>query len=250
MWKLPESRDPAATVVKARDERPAYLRVDLQRHPWRELHSVLALAPSRVEGGALALQHLRGSRPQDTVSIWTGGLAADKAKIIDAAEWSFTLPLTLLGSRALHRYETGVELAERASWQLASAVARYFEDVGIGEFKRKDNGSYSRRDSRSREQRDKTTARAKAHFWSELDARYDVLMAAAGDERQSLGETWYHAVVQAMNGAYGAACPRSTARRIRAFVKGQRVLWLASPEDEGDARRAEDPKPTSTGPTG
>ena len=127
--KLPH-RESAATVIRrGRDEELAYLGIDLSKHPWRELGLVLALSRSSLDGGAWVLCHLGDSEGE--VDLWTGGLAAKQGKVLDVAEWTFHLPLALVGGSALNKYREGVELANRASRRLQAAITAYFEDLAV-----------------------------------------------------------------------------------------------------------------------
>ncbi len=133
--KFPMVRETTATVVKkgaGTKESEGYLNIDLSKHPWRELGAILLLGKTGNVGGAPALRNLTNMKQHyEYVDIWTGGLAADKGKILDTAEWNFTLPLSLLGETALNKYSQGVELAERASFVLKKAVAAYQKELKL-----------------------------------------------------------------------------------------------------------------------
>lgn len=217
--KLPR-REPGATVVRrGKDEVMAYVGIGLSKHPWRELGSVLALSHSPAEGGPWVLSHLVGGDGQ--VDLWTGGLAANKGKLLDAAEWSFHLPLALIGDAALNKYRQGVELAERANNRLWSAVSACFEDLAVGEFKRNDQ--------QTRKQRQRVLAKASASYWRTVDGSYGVLIETANELTAELAGEWYTIVRAAMDQAYERACPHETARQIRAYAKGAQRLRLRKP---------------------
>jgi CRISPR system Cascade subunit CasA len=211
--RLPLAREPALAVMIRKNNEPGYISVNPSRHPWRELSAILAISPRNIEGGAIALQHLRNLEGAQKLSIWTGGLTADKAKLIDTAEWSFDLEASLLGESALHKYERGVELATQGELSLKMAVKICLKDLGINETA-------------------KAAAKAALSFWGRLDGSYGVLLDAADDETASLGGAWYRLVRQAMSEAYDRACPHETPRQIRAFAKGTEKLRLARPEAE------------------
>jgi CRISPR system Cascade subunit CasA len=214
--KLPH-REPAATVIRrGRDEELAYLGVDLSKHPWRELGSLLAFSHSSLDGGAWILGHLGGSEGE--VDLWTGGLAAKQGKVLDVAEWTFHLPLALVGEIELHKYREGVELANRASGSLQAAITAYFEDLAVSEFKRNDR--------RSLDQRRRILGKAGASFWRSLDSRYGVLVEAAVEPARPLDAEWYGAVRAAMTRAYESSCPHQSARQLRAYAKGDSKLKL------------------------
>jgi CRISPR system Cascade subunit CasA len=213
--KLPEAREPSGTVLLLKGKKPekySYLAMDVGRHPWRELSSLLTLADKNRPGGALALQHLDPTR-QETVDVWTGGLAADKGKIIDVGEWTFCIPQSMLESSVLKRYQDGVELARRAEGALGNTVASYCDALNI-------------------EKKAKAGLRAEAatHFWSALDVSYAVLLQAANSPDAGLADSWYRIVRGAMHEAYLHACHHETPRQIQACAQGRQRLHLKKPE--------------------
>lgn len=214
--KFPEIREPSTTVVAKKDGTPIYLGIDLEKHPWRELASLLSTSPSRMEGQALVLSHLRPEPNNDgSVDIWTGGLVADKGKVVDVAEWSFNLPLSMLGDTELRTYTMGVELAGKATGKLWAAVSAYCDDMKLSDTKTKQ----------------KKNAKAAGLYWSQLDSEYEVLIEAASNPTKKLGDEWHREVSKAMNKAYGQACPHATPRQIRAFAKGSQMLRMKRTEE-------------------
>ena len=218
--KLPH-REPAGTVIRrGKGEQLAYLGVDPSRHPWRDLGSILALSSSPSEGGAWVLAHLA---PGDgAVDLWAGGLAANKGKVLDVAEWCLTLPLVLVGATVLNKYEKGVELAEGGSGRLRSAIGDYFGDLAVAEFRRSDK--------QSRDRRRRVLSKALASYWHTLDNACSALIETAQDPAAELAGRWYSLVRSAMNDAYERACPHESPRQIRAFARGKQRLRLKKPE--------------------
>lgn len=89
--KLPEFIDPYLSNKKVKDknnERIIYLGIQADRHPWRELESILAI---ERQGAAITPpQHIQVKRylPEDkTLRIWCGGVAVDQAKYVFSGEW-------------------------------------------------------------------------------------------------------------------------------------------------------------------
>lgn len=225
--KLPH-REPAATVVRrVKDEQLAYLGINLSKHPWRDLGSILASSRSLTEGGPWVLGHL--VHGEGRVDLWTGGLAANKGKVLDVAEWTFHLPLSLVGEAALRKFQRGVKLADDASSRLWAAIAAYFEDLAVSEFRRNDQ--------QSRRHRQRVVAKAGAYYWRTLDATYAALIEAANEPAMDLGGEWYTLIRSAMEHAYEVSCPHGNARQIRAFAKGKQKLWLQKP-GHGNATNA------------
>ncbi len=210
--KLPAQREVAATVVrrgKGKNERDMYIAVNLSRHPWRELASVLSLKRALVAGGALCLTHLRHIK-SDRVDIWTGGMAADKGKILDVAGWNFSLPTELLNETELLIYEKGVDLARRGEFGMKEAVKAWHLALAV------DPKSIS-------------YEKAQIFYWSELDKRYEVLINCV-NESTSLDQKWFSVIRRTMDAAFSHACPHTTPRQILAFAKARQKLRLKKPE--------------------
>ncbi len=236
--KLPEIREPMATVVVPEDTKgkgqgqARYLPVDLSRHPWRELGSILATGTSSKAAGAIFLGRLRDMVDAEAIDIWTGGLATNQAKLLDVAEWTFHLEKGILGEASLEKYSEGVAMANRAARLLGHAIAVYYAELGVSAFAKTEQGTFARNDTRTREERRKTTRKATAHYWSRLDTTYGVLVQAAADDKASLAGDWYSVVRVAMQEAFRQACAHETPRQIRAFARAESHLRFKKPDAE------------------
>jgi CRISPR system Cascade subunit CasA len=204
--KLPDSREPAATVVlRSGKTEWTYLRINPDRHPWRELHSVLALQAINEPGGPLCLYNvlsLARNRKSLTIDLWLTGLAADQAKLLDVREWLFSFTPDLLEKNNLETYKKGVAFATALEGQLREAVRAYCH------FLKLETAGY--------------TGRAVAIYWSTLDNHYQELLNCA--EKQQELDAWKRRCRAAAHAAYRDACPAETPRQIEAFVEGYRVL--------------------------
>jgi len=212
--KLPNYREAMLTVTvfegkKGQEYR--YLPLRLERHPWRELNSVLNLNRKGKSGGPLALEHLC-SLERGTVDIWTGGLAADKGKLLDMAEWVFSVPAQLLDTGTLEIYGKGVEWARRGEFSLKESVKKFASEMKMAD----SSGLFQW---------------AAAEFWSVLDAQYNQLIEIAQDHAHGL-DPWVTTIRRAMYTAYNQACPSSTPRQMRAFVAGQSLLHVKEPSHD------------------
>lgn len=210
--KIPEQREPVGTVVevgKGANEHLSYISVDPEKHPWRNLASILSLRRADKKGGAYCLENLRGIA-DGSFDIWTGGLVADKAKLVDMAEWSFTLPVEMLDTSILARYQSGVEAANYASFTVYSAVKKY-EGLLKG-----DNGN------------NKTTSlwgsKAKNLFWGLLDSKYEVLERAVLEGQDAISSTWVPEIRDTLHAAYSQTCPHKTPRQILAYSQGLKII--------------------------
>lgn len=209
--KLPAQRDTSATVVrrgKGNKEKDQYIAVNLSRHPWRELAAILSLKAATVAGGALALKHLHYIK-SERVDIWTGGMAADKNKILDVGEWNFSVPVKLLNSSELLKYEKGVQRARTGEFKLKNAVKAWHTNMSV---------------------KPVPYGTAQTYYWSELDRQYDVLEDSINKEL-SLNDRWYLTIRRAMDSAFNHACAHTTSRQIQAFAIGSQQLRLKKFEE-------------------
>ncbi len=210
--KFPEARDGMATVIimgRGTTEKLGYWGIDLKRHPWRELAAVLAIHHAGKNGSPYAIQRMDKVN-QDCFDLWIGGIKAKKAKLIDAAESVFRIPMGLLQELALSNYTAGVDAANQGERSLDSAVKEYC----TGKSKKKEWKLAPK----------PYLAVAIPTYWSLLDARCSELIELANTESDL--EPWRKCCRQAMTEAYERACPHSTARQIEAFVAGRKKLYL------------------------
>lgn len=209
--KLPEGREHMGTVVVRKsgtEEVCGYVAVSLAKHPWRELGAILSLSQADRQGGALTLARLR-QLPVAEFDIWTGGLAADKSKLLDMAEWSFRLPHAMLDTTCLKQYQKGVELANSGEKTLWSAISSY-------------GGSLNNSTP--------PTDRARTLYWTSLDRDCHVLADTVTDPTASLDDAWLPCIRAAMHTAYEQACPHETPRQIQAYAIGLQRLHIRNAE--------------------
>ncbi|MEW6750349.1 MAG: type I-E CRISPR-associated protein Cse1/CasA [Candidatus Latescibacterota bacterium] len=203
----PDGRETMATVVlKPRKGKMelGYLGVNLSRHPWRDVESVLALSGAGAAGGPLSLRHLLRDPDLGTVDVWLGGLRLEKsAKVVDTAEWVFTVPNGLLAEDAMATYRAGVELAEDGETRVCAAVAKWAGTLQVG-----------------KDQLPGYRSRVVRSYWSALDARCGVLVEAACSAGADLAP-WRKVVSASMHRAYKAGCAHTTPRQIQAFARGR-----------------------------
>lgn len=205
--KFPAGREPMATVLlkgTGNNQELGYLNINLSRHPWREIGSLFNLNRMEKVGGALALDHLKNVR-QQTVDVWVGGLVANKGKLLDAAEWNFSLPLDLLDSAQIEKYQKGVEVTNQGEFSLRKAIHEYckYLKAEAGGFK----------------------AKAVTAYWTTLDADHKKLIDIACDPYAPM-EQWREFLIKTIHDTYGQACPHETPRQIQAFAVGRRALRI------------------------
>ena len=210
--RFPEYRETTATVRKQNKNNFGYVQTSIERHPWREINSLLAVG-SEVSG-ALALKNLKGQHTDQTIEIWTGGMVVKPGqyKILDSLEWTFGVPLNMIGNAGpLAYYQAGVVHAKKAESNLLGSVKEY---------------------ARNMKMEKAPTSKARLHFWSHVDQNYEQLLETANDPSISLDAQWTPLLRKTMRSAYQAACPCTTPRQIQAFAAGQAKLKLPNAEKE------------------
>lgn len=115
-------RDPMITeriIKKGKEEEPSALPINLSKEPWRELESLL----TAKKGGPLAAD--RAKQLEIAVDVWCGGLACNKAKIVDEAEWVYHIPRHALSSDEVtdqNFYGSLIECSENVCKALSTAM--------------------------------------------------------------------------------------------------------------------------------
>jgi CRISPR system Cascade subunit CasA len=229
-------REPTATAVKREvkgQSMRVILRASTDKAVWRELHALTVKAVGDKPGGPPALQNVPEDEPFD---LWVGALVASKAKLVDTTESVFySLPGAMLTEPAQRVYEDGVKLADKGGYRLGRAVSVYRNELG---------DHLDRPDMRSRRQQ--IQSKAAAHFWTAMEFAVPRLLEVAehteklGSARELHKTDWGRAVSSAMRAAFEVACPRETARQIRAYALGLKALFTEPPAKDVAAAKEED----------
>lgn len=208
------AREPSATVIALKKSEAAQrglLSCRLDRAIWRDLHNIAVFRHAATQEGCAPLNLLvRHRREGGAIRIWTGGIIADKGKIIDAIESTFTIPAKMLREEGRGFYASGVEFADIQSKRLYLAVKTYGDEMKSASA---------------------PVAAAQRHFWHALDRDYEVLLDLVRDgspmKFEERGNPWGDLVREAARKAYDHACPRQTPRQIQAFAAGLKKLPIS-----------------------
>jgi CRISPR system Cascade subunit CasA len=240
----PGWREPTSTlVVRQIKNQPTrvILPASVEKAVWRELHALIVIAVDKnSNGGPAALENITNETAFD---LWIGGLAANKAKLVDTTESVFNIPAAMLGETSQRVYEEGVRHSERVEYRLRSAISTYRLAMETNEA---DLTRINRRlVSLKKPERDRMynlTAKATAQFWTDIEQAVPQLLdVAANPKKLGLSNEWHKTewgktVWTAMRAAYEHACPHDTPRQMRAYVLGLNALYF-KPKDkeEGDS---------------
>jgi CRISPR system Cascade subunit CasA len=225
----PSWREPSATVVtreiKGQPERQL-VRASVERAAWRELHAMTVNAQGSDVGGPAARQNVLDDSAFD---LWVGSLVADKAKLVDAIEAVYHVPVAMLGDPGRTGYEKGVQVAERTSFRIKRAVSAYHRELG-------DNLDRPEMKKRQLQIQDE----ASTQFWTDVELALPHLLgvvanpALLGLHIEWRKTPWGESVWRAARNAYELACPRGSPRKIRAYALGLDVLFAAREQGAGD----------------
>lgn len=232
--EYPEWREPSATIVTRQiKNQPTRVKLtaSVEKAAWRELHALIVIAVDKNSNGGPA--GLENVADEPAFDLWVGGLAANKAKLVDTTESVFHIPAPMLdANRDSQRvYEQGVRWAETSAFRLGRAVCTYHRELGD------DLDRAELRDRRQRIQNKATT-----QFWTDIEQAVPELMDVAANPEQLAGKNAWHktdwgkAVWSAMLAAYEHACPHDTPRQMRAYALGLNTLH-SKPKDK------EEPEP-------
>jgi len=218
--QYPEWREPTATIVTRQIKNQptrVVLPASVEKGAWREVHALTVMAADKnSNGGPAALQNVADGGAFD---LWVGGLAANKAKLVDTTESVFHVPAAMLGEPSQRVYEAGVRWAENSAFRLGRAVCTYHRELG-------DN--LDRAELRDRRQQ--IQKKATAQFWTDIEQAVPQLVdIAANSEQLGVKNEWHKtdwgkAVWTAMCAAYEHACPHNTPRQMRAYALGLNTL--------------------------
>lgn len=219
--RISEFVDPYLENRRAgKKETLSYLRIQPERHPWRELESLLALHPSSAE--LTPPKHLQNRyliSDDKALRLWCGGVAKDQAKYIFSGEWLFTfqaqaqyrteLPV-LLGhfARTAEEVATLLEKTIEIFWNHFAYVGDKNKPVNVPKKIRKEQ-------EKAREQAQKQAVRS---FWQRLDMSVAAFFNPQGKKEPDFTEL-YRELRDAAETFFTAALPNQSPRGIMAYVK-------------------------------
>lgn len=163
----------------------SYVRIQPERHPWRELESLLALQPesSRLLTPPKHLLNRNWVPADKQLRLWCGGVFADKAKYKFSGEWLISFREELLSRDEFwNAFGHFVQDAEAVAGLLRSAIGMFWTNLG----KAADGSSIKIEGG-------KKTAQEQAllGFWRKLDSLVPAFLASAeesGGDFRSLYE--------------------------------------------------------------
>jgi hypothetical protein len=191
------------TVIPRGKSEQGYLNINLEKAPWRELGGILQTTEINKLSGALALRHFINSNDL-SIDLWVGGLVADKAKLIDIAEWVFNIPTGMLSN--LDKYTNGINKANEIEFALKRGV-----DVFREETKTKGSDAYS-----------SIRQNVVQSYWDALEKRSGELIEICNEGQ--LIDDWVDILKKEMLEAYRSCVPHNTPRLIEAYAKGEAAM--------------------------
>lgn len=174
--KLPEFIDPYLSNKKVKDkkngETPVYLGIHADRHPWRELESILTF--DRQGEGITAPQNIQVKlylSEDKILRIWCGGIKVDNAKYTFSGEWVMGFSIRLVNSEgSITKLFGFIRNAENVSVRIKKAVDKFWDNLNAirkGELKTTTG-------------RERARADAIREYWNKLN--YEVTSFLAKEE--------------------------------------------------------------------
>jgi len=205
----PAYREPSTTIILSKKNEPYCMKINSDKHIWRDLGSVLLISATVNNGAPLTIRKINklASIIQDHfVDLWVGGLELGEqaAKLNDMVEWNLSIPLSFFQDGTLNVYSDGVTLADNGANKLDRTVSKYCSIMEMPSLKPK----------------------ARIHFWQSLDNNYRILIDSVADG-ESLDE-WNKQIYSAMRSAFEYACPHETPRQIQAYAQALLTLKQAA----------------------
>jgi len=177
--KQPKFIDPYLSNRKSNDkkadEKYLYLGIYPDRHPWRELESLLTLAGPG--SGVTPPKNLLVKRylPKESIlRLWCGGVAAKKANYVFTGEWTLSLPVWKIS-----RSEFMLELfdftknAERIEGIIRTHIDLFWDTISeirkTGSSKNREIRNESKKSSLTFEQKKDLDASRLREYWSRLN---------------------------------------------------------------------------------
>lgn len=211
--RISEFVDPYLENRRAgKKETLSYLRIQPERHPWRELESLLALHPSAAE--LTPPKHLlnRYLIPDDKeLRLWCGGVAVDKAKYIFSGEWLFTFQ-----AQSQYRTELPVLLghfaraAEEVAEVIKSSINLFW--INLGDAKKSENPI------KIQAGKEQAKSRAILGYWQRLDTAVPAFLDSLGTKQPDFTEL-YCELREVAETFFTAALPDQSPRGIVAWAK-------------------------------
>jgi CRISPR system Cascade subunit CasA len=235
----PEWREPTSTVVTRHINHQPIRRIlpaSVEKAVWRELHALVVIAVDKnSNGGPATLENVEDGVAFD---LWVGGLAANKAKLVDTTESVFHIPAAMLGETSQRVYEDGVKLSQAGEYRLHRAISTYrlARETNEGDL----DGINRRLATLKKPERDRLrdlSGKATVQFWTDIEQAVPQLLDVAANPEQLGAENEWHkthwgkAVWRAVYAAYQHACPHDTPRQMRAYALGLKTLQF-KPKDE------------------
>ena len=211
--QIPEFLDPY--LANCRNEKKGtlfYLRIQPERHPWRELESLLALQSSSSDvTPPKHLQNRHRIAADGELRLWCGGVAVDKAKYVFAGEWQLSFSAKELSEdEFLVSVGRFARAAEEVAGVIKSSIDFFWKN--LSEIPNKDAAV------KIRAGKDQAKARAILGYWQRLDAQVPEFIASAEEGSHEFSEL-YRMLRNTAETFFTGALPDQSPYGIIAYAK-------------------------------
>ncbi len=236
--RLPEFSDPfLANRTTRKSNSVCYLSVQADRHPWRELTSLLMLnsTSDKVTAPHHINKVIRGWTSADKVMrLWCGGVAVDKAKYIFSGEWLFSFtPNELFIEETIREISHFATKAESIENLIKKSVALFWKNLSEIKLKGKSLKIVGGKE--------KAINQALSGYWQRVDTlAEETLISAATDgfirANQQLKEIseYFFTIVLPLESSHGLMALGKT---LPYFHKGLHNILNGEPKGEAENGR-------------
>ena len=190
----------------------AYVRIQADRHPWRELEALLALQPDH-SAAKMPPKHLLNRNwipPEKEVQLWCGGVSVDKAKYEFSGEWLLAFQENLLTQDEFwSAFGHFVQAAEECAVLMKNAIGLFWSN--LAEISFGDSGVQARGGKAC------AVARALTGYWQRLDMRVPGFIASAEGARDF--PPLYRELRKIVESFFSGALPDQSPRGLQARAK-------------------------------
>ena len=192
--KLPNFTDPYLSNKKSKDkkaeEKILYLGIYPDRHPWRELESLLTLAGPGPGSGVTPPKNLLVKKylPRESIlRLWCGGVAAKKANYTFTGEWTLSLPVWKISrSEFILDLFDFTKNAERIEGVIKTHIDLFWDTLSeirkAGSSKNREIRNESRKSSLTSEQKRELDASRLREYWSRLNRAVPRFLAEENED--------------------------------------------------------------------
>ena len=216
--QISEFVDPyLANRRNAKDQTLSYLPIQAERHPWRELESLLALqvSSSHLVTPPKHLANRYRIPAGKTFRLWCGGVSVDKAKFEFAGEWLIAFSEELLNRNEFwNEFGHFAKAAEEVAVAVRNSIGLFWNNLSKVEMNK--NGETEIKIKAGKE---KAQFQAVKGYWKRLDTLAAEFFASGAENKEEEFNKLYRQLRETAEEFFYAVLPDQSPRGILARAK-------------------------------